>query len=320
MGRLMKKPGSSNSMVLKWVGRTIAGLICLAVLCVLLLIAIIAIMDRTNGSMISSGVERKYLLYVPESYDPAVSTPLVVSIHGFASWPQNQMETSRWNDLADREGFIVVYPSGTELPKRWHMPVNAMGITGSEEDVIFLTELINSLEQQFNIDPQRIYINGLSNGAGMTVVMGCRLSERVAAIGGVAGAYLFPLESCSQSRPVPMIAFHGTVDPIVPYTGGPSNFFDTPFPDVPEWIEQRAMLNGCDDTPVTILESDTVTGIEYPDCDSNAPVVFYNIRGGGHTWPGGNPLPKWIAGHTDNTISATELMWEFFKQHPLPPE
>lgn len=314
----MKKSGSSTSRVLKWIGVTILGLICLVVFLVLLLIGYFVIMNRTNGSIISSGVERRYLLYVPESYDPSVSTPLVVSIHGFSSWPQNQMETSRWNDLADREGFIVVYPSGTGVPKHWRLPANLMETTGSEEDVIYLTELIDSLEQQYNIDPQRVYINGFSNGAGMTVVMGCRLADRIAAIGGVAGAYLFPLESCHPSRPVPMIAFHGTADPIVPYSGGTSAHFNAPFPNIPEWIKKRAALNGCASTPTTILEKDTVTGIEYRGCDSNAPVVFYSIRGGGHTWPGGHPLPKWIAGYTDQTISATEYIWEFFKQHPLP--
>lgn len=307
-------------MILKWIGLALAGLICLAVLFVLLLFGYLAVMNRTNGSLISSGVERKYLLHVPETYDPSVPSPLVVSIHGFASWPQNQMQTSRWNDLADREGFIVVYPSGTGFPKRWRIPVNAMGISGSEEDVIFLTGLIDSLEKQYNIDPRRIYINGLSNGAGMSVVMGCRLSERVAAVGGVAGAYLFPLESCCQSRPVPMIAFHGTEDPIVPYTGGPSRHFDAPFPNVADWMRERADLNGCDDAPVTLLESDSVTGVEYPNCSFNAPVIFYTIHGGGYTWPGGNPLPEWIAGYTDHSISATEIMWKFFQQHPLPPD
>lgn len=313
----MNKPGSSTSVILKWIELTLAGFICLAVLFALLLIAYITMTNRTNGSMLSSGVERKYLLHVPETYDPSTPSPLVLSIHGFSSWPQNLMETSRWNDLADREGFIVVYPSGTGFPKRWRLPVNVMGLSASEEDVIFLTGLIDSLEQQYNIDSQRVYINGFSNGAGMTVVMGCRLSERVAAVGGVAGAYVFPLESCNQTRPVPMIAFHGTADPVVPYSGGTTASFDAPFPNIPEWMGKSAELNGCSNSPITILEKDSVTGIEYPNYDSNAPVVFYSIRGGGHTWPGGKPLPEIIAGHTDKTISATELIWEFFKQHPL---
>lgn len=316
----MKKPGRSTSVVLKWIGLTLAGLICLAVLCMLLVVSYITLMDRTNGIIISSGVERKFLLHVPDTYDPSIPSPLVISIHGFSSWPQNLMETSRWNDLADREGFIVVYPSGTGFPKRWRLPVNMMGIPGSEEDVAFLTTLIDSLENQYNIDPRRVYINGFSNGAGMTVVMGCRLAERIAAVGGVAGAYVFPLESCNQSRLVPMIAFHGTADPIVPYSGGTSPHFDATFPDIPEWISKRADLNACGNPPETILEKETVTGIEYQACNSNASVVFYSIRDGGHTWPGGNPLPEVIAGYTDQAISATEIIWEFFKQHPLPAE
>jgi polyhydroxybutyrate depolymerase len=112
-----------------------------------------------------------------------------------------------------------------------------------------------------------------------------------------------------------MIAFHGTGDEIVPYEGGPSGAFDLPFPAVEDWILQRALKNGCDQIPVTLLSGPSVRGIEYAGCGENANVVFYTIESGGHAWPGGDPMPEWIVGHTTQEIDATGMMWEFFQEH-----
>ncbi len=304
--------------VIQWVGRILLGLICLIVLLIAVLAISYLISNRTNGSITSSGVERRFLYYVPESYDPQTPSPLVISIHGFVSWPRNQMDVTQWNSLADRYGFIVVYPSGTGFPKRWRLPEGSSKLPGSYEDVQFLSDLIDRMQQQYNIDPRRIYVNGFSNGGVMSVVLGCELSERIAAIGSVSGAYFYPLELCRPSRAVPMIAFHGTADPIVPYAGGPFHPFDVSLPHVAEWMKQRAELNGCSPTPRVIMDEETVSGIEFIQCDQNAPVVFYAIYGGGHTWPGGEALPEWLAGSTSRAISASNLMWNFFEKHPLP--
>lgn len=313
----MTQKNRSLHPVIRWLGRILLGLVCLIIILVVIIAAAYMISNRTNGSIVSSGVQRRYLYYIPDSYDPKHPTPLMLSIHGFSSWPRNQMDITQWNALADQYGFIVVYPSGTGFPKRWRLPTNSGSLPESYDDVKFLSELIDKMQREYNIDSQRIFVNGLSNGGGMSVVLGCELSGRVAAVGGVAGAYSSPLEACRPNRPVPMIAFHGTADPIVPYNGGPFQTFHVPLPDVAEWMKQRAELNGCAPTPRVILDQETVSGIEYFQCDENAPVIFYTIYGGGHTWPGGEPLPEWLAGYTSNAISASKLMWEFFENHPL---
>ncbi|HOT91332.1 MAG TPA: PHB depolymerase family esterase [Anaerolineae bacterium] len=281
----------------------------------LLLVLAYVLADRTNGQIISSGVRRKYLLYVPPRYDPTTPTPLVITIHGFAQWPANQRDISKWNTLADENGFIVVYPSGSGFPKRW----GAHGITDSlnpqMQDVTFISDLIDKLESEYNIDPTRVYVNGLSNGGGMSYLLACKLSERIAAFGTVAGAHLYPLDACHPTYPVPMIAFHGTADPIVPYNGGPSRMFDIPFPVIPDWVARYAARNGCAATPVALPTQGEVSGIRYKACDAGAEVHFYTIHGGGHTWPGGGRLPKAVVGHTTQDIDATRTMWDFFKQY-----
>lgn len=273
--------------------------------------------NRTNGSLVSSGEKRDFLLYVPASYDPATLTPLIISLHGFAEWPAHQMEISRWNNLADQYGFLVVYPSGTKFPLRWRANDAAGSDNELSTDVIFISELINKLIAEYEIDTARIYVNGLSNGGGMSFLLSCELSDRIAAFGSVSGAFLLPWEACKPSRAVPAIIFHGTADPIVPFEGGPSGMFDIPFPAIPEWVDTLAALNNCDGIPQTIPLTGEISGVEFTNCAAD--VVFYTIKGGGHSWPGGEPMPEWIVGYTSMEIDATRLMWEFFSQHPMIP-
>ena len=274
-------------------------------------------LNKTNGQIISSGEKRKYLFYVPESYDPTVPTPLVFNIHGFAQWPANQMKVSGWNELADQFGFIVVYPSGTGFPLRWRVSEDPENPGGPQKEVAFFSDLIDKLEDEYNIDSSRIYANGLSNGGGMTLQLACNLSDRIAAIGGVAGAYLFDFEECLPEHLVPAIFFHGKEDQIVPFGGGPSERYSLPFPNIPEFVHSYAQKNECDPDPYTVLETTNVSGIRYSDCREDANVVFYTIADGGHTWPGGSPLPEWITGKTSQEIDATRLMWEFFEGYTI---
>ena len=206
-------------------------------------------------------------------------------------------------------------PSGTKFPKRWRTTADP-SYPDPQLDVQFISDLIDTLESSYNIDPARIYANGLSNGGGMSYLLACKLADRIAAIGSVAGAYTYPTDLCSPSRPVPLIAFHGTSDPIVPYLGGPSASFEIPFPVVSDWVESWSERNSCAaSTPIP--QEGEISGIKYSQCSQNADVDFYTIDGGGHAWPGGDPIPAWIVGYTSQQINATRVMWEFFKAHPL---
>jgi polyhydroxybutyrate depolymerase len=148
--------------------------------------------------------------------------------------------------------------------------------------------------------------------------LSCDLSELIAAIGTVAGAYSLPWNECNPSRPVPAIVFHGTADPIVPYQGGVSGDSRFNFPAILSWVEELAGRNGCQGAPQEFPANGEASGVRYGDCTNNADVVFYTIAGGGHTWPGGKPLPEFITGRTTRDINATRTMWDFFEQHPLP--
>ena len=289
----------------------------LPLLVILIATVWISILDGSNGTIVSSGEEREYLLYVPQHYNPLKPTPLVISMHSLATWPSQQKNMSHWNQLADEHGFIVVYPSGSDVPRRWRVSED-IGLT---MDVRFISDLIDRLSTAYNIDPARIYANGLSNGGAMAFVLSCTLSDRVAAVGMVAAALTLPSSWCTDARPVPMIAFHGTADPIIPYNGGPIgdpfNPTKTIFPDVQEWTADWARRNQCATNLGESRIASDVFRIEYTDCADDAAVVLYKIKGGGHTWPGGKPLLEWYVGPTSTGIDATNEMWSFFREHPL---
>lgn len=268
------------------------------------------------GEIEAGGQTRSYLLYVPASYKSGQPVPLVLSFHGFAEWPAHQMEISRWNALADQYGFLVAYPRGTGFPLRWS--VGGFGSAGDPSgEIEFVRRLIDRVNEKYPLDPARIYANGLSNGGGMSDMLACALSDKIAAIGGVSGAYLFPPEECHPNRPVPVIAFHGTADRIVPYAGGPSSSFNKSFPAVTDWAKTWAVRNGCSPVPEQLPDSGEVSGVRYADCAQQADVILYTIHGGGHAWPGGGAIPEFIVGWTTQDVDATRLMWFFFQLHSL---
>jgi len=176
--------------------------------------------------------------------------------------------------------------------------------------------LVDKLEAEYNIDPKRIYANGMSNGGGMAFALSCELSGRIAAVGTVSAALPSPWE-CRGSTPVPTIAFHGTADKFALYQGGPSPVAPNQFSNIPEWTAHVAQRNQCQGEPSDIRIAASVRRLTYSNCAGNADVILYTIEGGGHTWPGGKHLPGWIFGRTTDDINASTAMWEFFGQHLL---
>ncbi len=272
--------------------------------------------NRPNGGFVFAGEAREYLLHVPATYEATKPVPLVISLHGAGGWPVQQMDVSGWNRVADAERFIVVYPSAARGvgPNIWHVD----GGRGLSRDIGFIAALIDTLQARYRIDPTRIYVNGLSNGGGMSFVLSCALSDRVAAVGVVAAAQTLPWSWCTDRHAVPMIAFHGTADPDIPFAGGTSWMAPGVFPNVVRWTQNWARRNHCAAQPVKTAIASDVTRLAFGDCADGADVLLYTIKDGGHTWPGGRGLPEWWLGRTTNSIDATREMWAFFQAHPRP--
>lgn len=280
-------------------------------------------MQHCNGVVRPSGDQeitfefdgdmRRALIYIPSSAVSIDEPPLVMSLHGFTSNMYQQREFSQWDKVADENGFIVVYPQGTGFPRRWNASPPPFGIDPTD-DVGFLRALVEYVNSEHCIDLTRVYVNGFSNGGGMSHRLACEAADVFTAVGSVAGAH-GDFGTCEPSRPVPVIVFHGTADTVVPYGGGRSGGFD--LPDIQQWTQDWAMRNSCDLRAREIDAPDSVdyAGINYTDCSDGAEVILYTIEDGGHTWPGGGVQPEFFVGTVSRDISASEFMWLFFSQY-----
>ena len=255
----------------------------------------------------SGGIARTYILYVPAGYDGSKRTPLVLGFHGLSLNAKFFAPYADFDAVADRSGFIVVTPDATGSPPFW----NGMAVPGATDDVAFVRDLLAKLESDLCLDQGRIYAEGYSNGGGMALRLACELPDRIAAIGVVAATYV----NCRSG--VPLIAFHGVADPIVPFEGGedPSGASGI-FPPVRRSVSEWARALGCDGLPLISRPSSEVEVSTFQRCASGMPdVLLYTIIGGGHTWPGAVALPEHIVGMTTQQVNASEAMWEFFAAH-----
>ncbi len=258
-----------------------------------------------EGWIDSGGVSRHYLLHVPPGYQPGMLVPLVLNFHGLTSNSKQEEALTGMSAKADQAGFIVAYPDG--LDATWHDGAGADG----QRDLQFVRDLVAWLESHYDIDHRRIYATGISNGGGMTNRLGCSMADVVAAIAPDSGAYNF-WQDCRPSRPVPVLAFHGLDDKLVPYTGGTPEFMEPPIRD---WAAAWAARDGCNGTPVEASPAGGVTVLTWSGCQGKAEVILYTLANHGHSWPGSPVMPGAI---TSQAVDATDLMWEFFAAHPLP--
>ncbi len=285
-------------------------------------------------SFIHDGLKRTFNIHFPSVYGDSVQVPLVIALHGRGTTGLSMVLLTRrgFNKLADRDGFIMVYPDGIELnwnDGRMDEEANDRAHRENINDVGFISELIDTMIEDYNIDPKRVYITGISNGAIMSYRLACEISHKITAIAPVDGSIsylLFP--ECSPSRPVSVLAINNLNDPLIPYEGGDITGKIRRIKlgkvlSVNESVEFWVNRNKCLVTPVVTEEPDRdprdgtkVTRSHYTDGIEGSEVILYSIEGGGHTWPGGiQYLPAWIIGKTSKDIDANEIIWSFFKSH-----
>lgn len=266
-----------------------------------------------QGSFEFDGLNRSYRLYVPASYDPGLPTPLMLNLHGYGS---NNIEQEFYGDfrpIADTATFLIVHPNGTPDGNN-QLFWNTFG-NSQVDDLGFLEALIDTLSNSYNIDSDRIYSTGMSNGGFMSYHLACFLSHRIAAIASVTGTMTNAnLNACSPQRPVPVMQIHGTADGTVPYNG---NVF---FVSVPNLVNYWVTHNVCNPTPIVtpVPDNDPSDGCTaehylYTNGVDGVSVEHYKVLGGGHSWPGA-PVNINI---TNMDFSASEAIWGFFRKYSL---
>jgi len=279
------------------------------------------------------GIEREYLLYVPKGFNGRKPAAVVMMLHGGGGTGRGAMRETGWTEKADQAGFILIFPEASrrdqsepanfrQNPQLWND--GSMRFSTRVDDVGYIGSLIDDLNGRLSIDPRRIYVTGFSNGASMAYRLGQELSHWIAAIAPVAGALWN--QNLKLERPVPLLYMTGSEDKLNPLEGGMPQLATggqklggRAKPPVKDQIKRWAAALECRSASRTIYDKNGILGKVYPDCNGTSTVVFYIISGAGHTWPGGNSiLPKRWVGKTTDKIKANDVIWDFFKAHPLP--
>ncbi len=267
---------------------------------------------------------RTFLVHLPPSYEAANDTlfSLILALHGGFGSAYNLEYQSQLSQKADTAAhpFIVVYPEGVKSPsgiRTWNAG-NCCGYAQDEniDDVAFISALIDTLLHRFQIDAQRVYATGISNGGMMSYRLAAELTDKIAAIAPVAAT--MTLEGPWQpTRPMPIIHFHSYLDENVPYYGGVGNGFSDHYnPPVDSVLNVWADLNGCQQLNDTLFHEEGEYLFKvWQQCTNEAEIHCYVTYDGGHSWPGGKQSTI-FSDPPSEKINANDLMWDFFLQHP----
>ena len=280
---------------------------------------------RRTRSLTVGGRRRTYHVHVPPQHDPQKPAPVVLVLHGATMTGPLMAWYSGLSRKADQAGFLAVYPNGTGpgLSYTWNGG-NCCGsaVKDGVDDVGFIRALLDDLATAYRIDPRRVFVAGLSNGAVLAYRLASELSDRIAAVAPVAGP--MGTEACGPKRPVPVIHFHGADDEFAPFRGGVGrrSLFKTDFRSVERTIRAWVEANGCGEEPTVeelpdrANDGTKVIRKTYGGGRDGAEVVLVVVEGGGHTWPG-RIWGQRVLGKVTMNVSANDLMWEFFDRHPM---
>lgn len=275
---------------------------------------------------------RWYLESSPPHLSKGHPVAVVLDFHGLDEGAGLEALTTQFGPFAQKHGFIAVFPQGTGTPVQW----DTKGTGPTNPDLEYVAQLLDHLEATQCVDETRIYATGLSDGAFMTSLLACSMSNRIAAFAPVSGVQLPSL--CAATHPVPILAFHGTGDPILYFNGGvgtevlqhavglqsgpPPTVTLPPVhlngPGYPATVAAWAKRDGCMPKETDTMIASHVIRRSYR-CPAGTAVEFYIILGGGHSWPSSvfSQEIGAVTGPTNFQVNATDVIWKFFKGFQL---
>jgi polyhydroxybutyrate depolymerase len=293
----------------------------------------------TERTMQQGDLQRRYLVTIPERYNGRKPAPVMLNLHGFSGNGEAQNARTDMPQQAGARGYVVVAPDGGPLKVPiglvpgsenagsfegqpfWNLfgpgevdfgpPRGSnLGIDSSligADDVGFVAQLLDALEQELCIDTHRVYAAGMSNGAGMATILGCVLGNRLAAIAPVSGVNL--TGKCPGRGRISVLAVHGDADDTAVYNGNGLLGFQFGNPSVPERMEQWAKRDGCNDQPATKNRGPALTVSRWKGCAKDVDVQLWTIHGWGHEWP------RASSANEPGVIDATKVALDFFDAH-----
>jgi polyhydroxybutyrate depolymerase len=269
--------------------------------------------NTSRCSFIHDGLERFYLIYKPLSLNEE-DAPVLIALHGYGSTAVIHKSYTGYEQLAEENKFIVIYPQGYKLESLLvnsssHWNVGAWTIASEIDDLGFIDSIISLVINKEQVDESRIYSSGMSNGGFMSYHLACNLSRKIAAIASVTGSMSKEtLADCAPSHPTAVLQIHGLQDLVVPYSG----FDDLGMEPIDDVLAYWANLNSCNPERLVAVvdyfnEKGSIDFINYESCMNSVDVRLIRIPSMGHTWPGLNNF----------NISASEEIWNFLSQFDL---
>ena len=262
----------------------------------------------TEYGITYQGINRDFSIYIPESYTHDYPSAMMFVFHGFGGSNDMIMYYSDFNSISERENFIVVYPQGSSFWGYPHWNVGGWTNTSSADDIGFIDFLIELISQEYNLNQNRIYATGMSNGGFFSFLLACQLSQKIAAVASVTGSMTNETyQNCKPSKEVPVLQIHGTDDPIVTYNGNYSIGSIGISPVLSYW----KLNNYCGEPTISELNDSNpndnfyVHRVLFDNGINGSTVDHYKVYGGEHFW------------FMEDDINSSELIWEFFSHYDL---
>ena len=262
------------------------------------------------------GKKREYYLSLPE--DTSKPFPLIINFHGFLSHAIEQQEFSQMDNYAHLNGVGVIYPEG--INKSWNIGKDMMS---EENDIGFVNALIDSVTSKYNIDSDRIYACGFSNGGEFSYELMCGLSNKIAAFGSVGGNFIInEKRSCNINREIPLIHIHGTKDRLAKYNGYNGYFLST-ISSVDFWAKHNQLDKMVVENIEDIHKKDRTTVEKYTfyKDNSDTKVIHLKVINGGHVWLGSPTFDpfyqKLLFGRNNHEINSSKELVDFFLKYKL---
>ncbi len=296
-------------------------LLCIGI--ILIIIFLLTNVNKNNNpkfTIIHDNLERHYQIHIPKNYNKS-KTPLVIYLHG-GGGNINAAYQDGLDKMSDKYNFILAIPEGTGEKKLGNIRASWNGgkwetgeCCGKADDIGFILKMINEIKNNFNINDQKIYVTGISNGGLMANRVACELSDEITAIATIAPTAI--ISDCNPTKPISIMDIHGTADPVNPINKEEPNIsvFNMPYKRMTPYqiIEKWKKINSCSNNKIIKEKNNNTKCIIYNECKNNSKVQLCIVKNMGHTYPNGSQyLPSSIIGPVSEDISFKEI-WEFFE-------
>ena len=268
-----------------------------------------------NENIFYDGNNREYIIYIPQSYSPSISSPILFAFHGGNGYAIDFMNyEADLRSISDTAGFILVYPQALEDPNDGNSTNWLHKEPTNHKDIFFIETLIDTISSEYNIDLNRIYACGYSLGGMFSYELACQLNHKIAAIASVAGATFYgAFANCNITHPTAVLTINGTLDGTHPYNGFPNVYFS--IPDINNfWINN----NNTDVTPIitqipniNVSDGSTVERYSWQNGNGCVSIEELKIINGDHDWP--SPLSFWA----NQDIDAGVEVWSFVSKFDM---